>query len=86
MREKGKDKSARSRDTETPPEEGKGTVGDVPGYNPTPTETGFMPILARIWTEASATNWCGRRGGVTSRSCHQGAMTRQVVKSGVGPS
>ena len=32
---KGEDKSARSRETETPPEDGEGTAGDVPGYEPT---------------------------------------------------
>ena len=31
------------------------------------TETGFMPIQARIWTKASVTTWRGRRGGVTLR-------------------
>ena len=40
------------------------------------TETGIMPILARIWTEASVTTWRGRYGSVISRSCYRGAMTR----------
>ena len=40
------------------------------------TETEFMPIEARIWTEASVTTWRGRRGGTTSQSCYLGAMTR----------
>ena len=35
---KGENKSARSRETETPPEDGEGTAGDVPGYQPTPED------------------------------------------------
>ena len=35
---KGEDKSAGSRKTETPPVEGEGTAGDVPGYHPTPED------------------------------------------------
>ena len=30
---KGEDKSDRNKETEMPPEEGKGAVGDEPGYN-----------------------------------------------------
>ena len=50
------------------------------------TETRFMPIQARIWTEASVTTRRGRHGGMTSRSCHRGAMTRRVGDSGAGSS
>ena len=35
---KGKEKSAGNTETETPPEEGEGTAGDMPGYNPTPED------------------------------------------------
>ena len=35
---KGKEKSAGNTETETPPEEGEGMAGDVPGYNPTPED------------------------------------------------
>ena len=34
------------------------------------TETGSMPTLAHTSTAESATTWRGKRGGVTSRSCH----------------
>ena len=35
---KGEDKLAGSRETEMPQEDGEGTAGDVPGYNPTPED------------------------------------------------
>ena len=39
---KGEDKSSGSMETEKPPEQGEGTTGDVPGYNPNPEDL-------RIW-------------------------------------
>ena len=48
------------------------------------TETGSTPTLASTLTEASATTRRGRCGGVTLRSCHRGAMTRQARESDGG--
>ena len=35
---KGEDKSAGGRETETPPDDGEGTAGYIPGYEPTPED------------------------------------------------
>ena len=45
------------------------------------TETGSTPILAHTSTEESATMRHGKRGGVTSRSCHRGDMTCRAGRS-----
>ena len=42
------------------------------------TGTGFTGTWARILTAASQMTRRGKRGGVTLRSCHQGAMTCRV--------
>ena len=49
-------------------------------------ETRSMPTLSPTLTESSATTWRDRRGGVTSRSCHQGSMTHRVGESDGGSS
>ena len=49
-------------------------------------ETGSTPTRAPTLTESSATTRCGRHGGVTLRSCHLGAMTRQAGELGEGSS
>ena len=43
--------------------------------------TGFMGTRAHILTAASTMNQRGKRGDVTLRSCHRGAMTRRVGRS-----
>ena len=86
---KGEDKSAGDRATTTPLEDGEGTAGDVLGYQPTTEDLCLQEVYkdwvhantARISTEMSATTRRGRHGGVTSRSCHRGAMMRRVGKS-----
>ena len=65
----------------------RGTSRDIPQHRSIyasgrSTETGFTPTLAPTSTAASATTRRGRRGGVTSRSCHRGAMTRQAEELG----
>ena len=50
------------------------------------TETGSTSTMAPTLMEAPATTRHGRRGGVTLRSCHRGAMTRQVGELGGGSS
>ena len=46
------------------------------------TGAGFTPTLAHTSTANLGTTRCGKGGGVTSRSCRHGAMTRQVGRSG----
>ena len=49
---KGEDKSAGGRETETPPEEGEGTAGEVPGYKPTAEDLGLREIYGD-WVHAN---------------------------------
>ena len=49
---KGEEKSSGSRETETPPEDGEGKVGDVPGYNPTPEDLRLWEVY-RDWVRAN---------------------------------
>ena len=46
------------------------------------TDTGFMPTLAHTLTSESGTTRHGKGYGVTSRSCHRGAITCQAGRSG----
>ena len=48
---KGEDKSARGRETETPPEDGDGISDDVPGYQPTPEDLRLREVY-RDWVHA----------------------------------
>ena len=49
---KGKDKSAGSREMETPPEEGEGMAGDVPGYKSTPEDLRIREVYGD-WVHAN---------------------------------
>ena len=49
---KGKEKSAGSRETETPPEDSKGTAGDVPGYKPSPEDLRLREVYGD-WVHAN---------------------------------
>ena len=70
----------------------------MPGYHSAPEDLRLQEVYG-YWVHAnpgthldggvrddsaSATTRRGRRGDVNSRSCHQSAMTLQVVKSGDG--
>ena len=48
------------------------------------TGTGFTGTRAHISTAASKTTRRGKRGGLTLRSCHRGAMARQAGSSDNG--
>ena len=48
----GEDKSAGDRATTTPPEDGEGTSGDVPGYQPTPEDLHLREVYGD-WVHAN---------------------------------
>ena len=52
MKGKGEDKSAGSRERETPPEDGEGTAGDVLGYQPTPEDLCLQEVYVE-WVHAN---------------------------------
>ena len=49
---KGEGKSDGNKETKTPPEEGEGTAGDEPGYNPTPEDLRLREVY-RDWFHAN---------------------------------
>ena len=50
---KGEDKSDGGREMDTPPEDGEGTAGDVPGYQPTPEELRLREVY-EDWVHANS--------------------------------
>ena len=64
----GEEKSARDRATATPPEDGEGTAGDVPGYQPTPEDLRLWEVYGD-WVYANPSTHLD--GGVRNDSAWQ---------------